>query len=1359
MKGILKKIGLFSLGVLAAIGFTACKSKNNTKPTDTKPTETNPTSEDKKESFTVSGQTMEGVTVKVYTVVNAERTEITDFTKAIAKGTKLYFQITNSSDKIVKVALKLGGTDYKSVVVNAGENGEITGAELTNNIVYSVIETTAVETASLSVTVDHSHDTTTEINSVHVYDPTDPDHTEKASGSDIEIGSQLKVYVWNVATNVHLKITNGTTIVADKDYPKLREDQIGPGNYGHNEYFTFTVTGDVKVEVTYIEEITTKYTVTVDNSFNDLTVNLSYVISDSTGTNVYPIVSGNEVPANVPLYVQLINDSSATAYVAYAEINNNVVNGGMVDVGPDMFGGLSTPIIVEGNVTIKTEELSAISVTFTKMTGVNVLIQDLSGFDPVILDSGDSTFKYCPVSVEIENTLTVPVILTLTYMGQTMGMTIPAGEKFSEELIAESSASFVIEEYVEYDCEIDLGDYALIPYIMYMTQDSTDPVYLENGDKVAKATPVMIMIINQEETKILILTIKNGDTVVYNGVLPQYYMLDDEYITITGKLVVTVAEAILPDDSVDVYLDNDIADATVKLEFENEDGETVTVNTFSATIPADVEVTITITNNSAVDIMVTITCNGFDNVMTIVSGDNDDCTITSSNDITIKIEENNEDEDNCFIYVENEYEELELEISYLDLEAETHVITDFDVPYPAGIFVSVEIDNNYENKLFKVYAVMNGTIIRTVNIEEEGMGNLTTFELTGNVTIVVEEISEIVETATIRIYDDRESEEALKNIVKLYDADNKEYNDGDEVPVGTVLYLEIRNYASDVTLTFSNDLEEDEDIPSSFQKLDSPNYHGPYSFEVAGQIYIDLEEESDDTDEYSITVNNEYANTNPALGFRVYATYEDENAEQVQITTFPTTLPEDTEVTIFVVNNDEDYKYIVTLVIDGVVHDTKVINKEDSDDFTITLEANVTVNVERIVNTDGYTITVDNDFASSNPNEGLSIYVTYEEDGSEYEVTNYNNKYPAGSAITIYVDNFYDTYLFKVSAIIGDEEIDYVNVEELGYGYIEMYLTGDVTILVEKTGEVEEDYDYDVYIDALENVNVTIRVDEEDLKDEEGMIYNGDTVYKNTAVNISITNNRSKPVYVTIYVADFTEASKVLVSGTSLNLNGFEVYGDLEIYVSELSDVQISYASDITDVTIVAYNLEKGINETGVITPSDSVAGGTPIGFVVTNNTENDIYVYAYNGSFIYELEHEHFCDIVPAKSTYTYDGTGILAYWDFALYVADTPSTISYDLGDYENVSFELSYTLLSGSKTSITSGDSVPFNAPIDGIIKNNESVDIVIEVYFDDPEYENDPWVSFTLVAGSNAYLSEKLNCPFSAEWNTTFRVVAA
>ena len=144
----------------------------------------------------------------------------------------------------------------------------------------------------------------------------------------------------------------------------------------------------------------------------------------------------------------------------------------------------------------------------------------------------------------------------------------------------------------------------------------------------------MIMIINQEETKILILTIKIGDTVVYNGVLPQYYMLDDEYITITGKLVITVAEAIMPDDSVDVYLDNDIADATVKLEFENEDGETVTVNTFSATIPADVEVTITITNNSAVDIMVTITCDGYDNVMTIVSGDNDDCTITSSTDIT-----------------------------------------------------------------------------------------------------------------------------------------------------------------------------------------------------------------------------------------------------------------------------------------------------------------------------------------------------------------------------------------------------------------------------------------------------------------------------------------------------------------------------------------------------------------------------------------------------------------------------------------------------------------------------------------------------------------------------------------------------
>ena len=172
MKKIFKKIGLFSFGILAAIGFTACKSKTTKKDTTDKPTTkvtttANKTSgEDKQDTYTVSGQSMDGVVVKVYTVVNAEKTEITDFTKAIEKGTKLYFSITNSSTKTIKVSLTLGGTAYKSVVVNAGENGEIIGAELTNNIVYSVTETTAVETATLTVSVDHSHDTATEINSV-----------------------------------------------------------------------------------------------------------------------------------------------------------------------------------------------------------------------------------------------------------------------------------------------------------------------------------------------------------------------------------------------------------------------------------------------------------------------------------------------------------------------------------------------------------------------------------------------------------------------------------------------------------------------------------------------------------------------------------------------------------------------------------------------------------------------------------------------------------------------------------------------------------------------------------------------------------------------------------------------------------------------------------------------------------------------------------------------------------------------------------------------------------------------------------------------------------------------------------------
>ena len=1348
MKKIFKKIGLFSFGILAAIGFTACKSKTTKKDTTDKPTTkvtttANKTSgEDKQDTYTVSGQSMDGVVVKVYTVVNAEKTEITDFTKAIEKGTKLYFSITNSSTKTIKVSLTLGGTAYKSVVVNAGENGEIIGAELTNNIVYSVTETTVVETATLTVSVDHSHDTATEINSVHVYDPTDPDHSEKASGSDIEIGSQLKVYVWNVATNVHLKITNGTTVEADKDYPKLREDQIGPGNYGHDEYFTFTVTGDVKVEVTYIEEVTEKYSVTLNNTFTDLTVNMSYVDEDM---NLIPVNSGDEVPYNTVLYVQMINDDTENGYVAYAEVGGTISNSGKVENGPDAFGGING-ILVTGNVVIKTVELTPITVTFNKMTGVDVVVTDLSDFEPRILDSGDTTFKYCYVSVEVKNTLVDPVILTLTYMGQTMGMTIPAGQEFSDEIFAMSSATFVVEEYQEFDCEIDLGDYALTPYIMYMTQDSTDPVYLENGDKVAKATPVMIMIINQEETKILILTIKNGDTVVYNGVLPQYYMLDDEYITITGKLVITVAEAIMPDDSVDVYLDNDIADATVKLEFENEDGETVTVNTFSATIPADVEVTITITNNSAVDIMVTITCDGYDNVMTIVSGDNDDCTITSSTDITIKIEENNEEEDDIFIYVENDYEDLELEISYIDEDSESYLITDFDVPYEAGLIISVSINNYYTDKLFKVYAVMDGTIIRTTNIDAFGMGNLTSFSLTSSVSIVVEEINEIIETASIVIYDDRESTETLKNIVKLYDADNNEYEDGDEVEIGTVLYLEIYNYASDATLTFRNDSEEDEGIPSSFLKLDSPNFYGPYSFEVAGQIYIDLVEATpEDDDEYTITIDNDYSSK-----VSICAYYVNEDDEDVTVTTFPATLPEDIEVTIEVTNNDDTYKYIATLVIDGEVIKTIVVKQGDNDSFIVTLQANITVNIEKITNTEGYTITVDNEF------EELYIKVSYvDENGEELEVTNYNNKYEAGLAITISADNYYETYLFKVSAIIDGEVIDYADVSQYGYSYFEMNLLGDLTIVVEKTGEYVEDNDRDVTITTIENVSVTVRVDEEDLKDEEGMIYNGDTVYLNTIVNISITNNTSKPVYIDIRVDGYSEVSKALLAGDAYNYDGFEVYGDLDITVSELNSIHINYGSNVDDVTITAYNLEEGINEAGVIAHGDVVDGGTLIGFVVTNNSENDVYVYAWNGSFTIDGELDYFCAVVPAGLTYTYDGEDILAFWDFGLYVTVSTVEINYDLGEYENVSFELSYTLLSGDEHDINNGDDLPYGAPIDGIITNNETVDLVIEVYFDD--WEN-PWSYFTLVAGETAYLSEKLNCtPEARNEKITFKVV--
>jgi len=534
MNKLLKKVGLLSIAFLAALGISACGKKKST-------TDKNPSTRETGQYFKVTkgDKQISGVTVKVYEVKDVDgiptKEEITDLSKDILKGTKLYFKITNNSTVDVKVSLS--GATTKSTNVLKNEDGEIAGVELTGNIIINVEDATSIQYSTLTIDVDTSKDVEDEAyNSVHVYYPVG-DTSDLASGADIEVGDTLKVYVWNAASDVNLKITNNGVVEVNKDYKKLTDEQMGPGGKGHNEFFTFEINGDVTVELTCIEEASVKYSVDVNNEFSNLTINLSYLKDDVS----VPVAAGSTVDEGTVLFLQLLNDASE-AYIVYVQNNSGIiVDSCMVEANGA--GGI-LGIEVNSNLTFNATEYEEATVSISTISGVDIVAKDLSDpFEEKLLSDGDKVFIYAKVSLYAKNNTENSIIVALSMMDMTMGITIEAGEEhdFGTDFIP-GDFSVKAEEYTEYEADIDFGSYLLRPYVMLIDDTSEAPVYINDGDTIAKYSLVMIMIMNQEESENLMLEIKNGSETVYSGVLADRFMLDNP-ISITGDLKIKVVLA------------------------------------------------------------------------------------------------------------------------------------------------------------------------------------------------------------------------------------------------------------------------------------------------------------------------------------------------------------------------------------------------------------------------------------------------------------------------------------------------------------------------------------------------------------------------------------------------------------------------------------------------------------------------------------------------------------------------------------------------------------------------------------------------------------------------------------------------
>ena len=84
-------------------------------------------------------------------------------------------------------------------------------------------------------------DTNYRVNGLHVYDYTTKDKEDYVDGAEVPYGTHLSIFVYNLASAEHLKVTHNGKVIVDKDYPILKSDK-------DVEKIKFKVEGDVKVE-------------------------------------------------------------------------------------------------------------------------------------------------------------------------------------------------------------------------------------------------------------------------------------------------------------------------------------------------------------------------------------------------------------------------------------------------------------------------------------------------------------------------------------------------------------------------------------------------------------------------------------------------------------------------------------------------------------------------------------------------------------------------------------------------------------------------------------------------------------------------------------------------------------------------------------------------------------------------------------------------------------------------------------------------------------------------------------------------------------------------------------------------------
>ena len=550
MKKLFRTAFVFLLAFVSIFTIAACGSKktdpttkdNTSSEKDTTKGGDTPTPTGDNFTVTLEGEKT-GVTVNTsyVDIVDGTPTPVTvEYGKAYPKDTVLYVQVINNTTDQIRISAFIGNSKLDSYLVegldiddNPGYGG-LFNLPLKGDMKIKVEVANDAIADNLNLTVDESGDTTTEINTIHVYKPDTLDKNDLENGAQIEVGQKLKVIVWNVATDVHVTIYNDEDTVVDKVFAKLTDEQIGPNGKGHGDegIIEFTVNGTVTVYMEVYEESTDGVAIYYSNQTSD-TIEVTITANDET------ISSGDIVDENTNVTVAG-NNTNDKKYIIYALVDGDkIVDSLVINANADF----TFKVPAEKETSFIIEDYEEYTVTFDEVENFDIAIYNQMD----IVESGSKVAKYTSLLPTAKNETENDYVIVAYYGGNyVFSKVVKAGDDyiFTEDLNIDADLYVKVVEDKEFIVTIN-NSYEDIQIYASVSDDTAEDGIrsLESGDSVHIYDALMVMAANSNNVDGYVITITIGTEDIINHVDIEYpgFMMESPII-VKGDIVITIEQ-------------------------------------------------------------------------------------------------------------------------------------------------------------------------------------------------------------------------------------------------------------------------------------------------------------------------------------------------------------------------------------------------------------------------------------------------------------------------------------------------------------------------------------------------------------------------------------------------------------------------------------------------------------------------------------------------------------------------------------------------------------------------------------------------------------------------------------------------